>query len=116
MERLKPTVVCLCGSTRFIKEFLELQTKLTLEGFIVLSVGATKESDIQTAENYTKDEWNIIKIKLDVLHLRKIDMCDVVLVINKENYIGESTRREIEYAISIGKQVKYQYNFDFNKE
>jgi hypothetical protein len=113
MERLKPTVVCLCGSTRFFKEFLELQTKLTLEGFIVLSIGATKENGIQ---NYTKDEWDAIKIKLDVLHLRKIDMCDIVLVINKENYIGESTRREIEYATSIGKTVKYQYNFDFNKE
>lgn len=32
-------IVTLCGSTKFKKEFLEIQKKLTLEGYIVISVG-----------------------------------------------------------------------------
>jgi hypothetical protein len=44
---------------------------------------------------------------LDDMHLRKIDMADEVMVINPGGYIGQSTRREIEYAKSVGKPVNY---------
>lgn len=47
------------------------------------------------------------KIKADELHKRKIDICDEVHVLNVNNYIGESTRSEINYAYSIGKPVVY---------
>lgn len=39
MGRRKYPVVTLCGSTRFKKEFEEIQKRLTLEGNIVISVG-----------------------------------------------------------------------------
>lgn len=42
---------------------------------------------------------------LDDIHKRKIDMADAIYVINKDGYIGSSTRSEINYAIRIGKQV-----------
>jgi len=32
-------IVTLCGSTRFKEQFLEVQKRLTLEGYIVISVG-----------------------------------------------------------------------------
>ena len=32
-------IVTLCGSTRFKEQFLETQKRLTLEGYIVISVG-----------------------------------------------------------------------------
>lgn len=32
-------VITLCGSTKFKEEFLEIQKKLTQEGYIVISVG-----------------------------------------------------------------------------
>lgn len=38
MEK-KYKVITLCGSTKFKKEFQEIQKKLTLEGNIVISVG-----------------------------------------------------------------------------
>ena len=38
MQGIYP-VVTLCGSTRFKKEFYEVQKRLTLEGNIVISVG-----------------------------------------------------------------------------
>ena len=44
---------------------------------------------------------------LDDMHLRKIDLADEIFVINPGGYIGQSTRREIEYALSTGKAVNY---------
>jgi hypothetical protein len=38
---------------------------------------------------------------------RKIDLSDEIFVINKNKYIGNSTRFEIEYAIESNKPVKY---------
>lgn len=35
----KYKVITLCGSARFMDEFLSVQKKLTLEGNIVISVG-----------------------------------------------------------------------------
>lgn len=32
-------IVTLCGSTRFKEQFIEVQKRLTLEGYIVISVG-----------------------------------------------------------------------------
>jgi hypothetical protein len=36
-------------------------------------------------------------------------MCDYVLILNVNGYIGRSTRSEIEYAKKHGKQVAYLY-------
>ncbi len=44
---------------------------------------------------------------MDRLHRHKIDLADEVFVINVDNYIGDSTRKEIEYAASTGKPVRY---------
>lgn len=48
----KYQVVTLCGSTRFKKEFMEVQKQLTLEGNIVISVGLFGHSgDSEVWEN-----------------------------------------------------------------
>lgn len=44
---------------------------------------------------------------LDELHLRKIDLADEVLILNVGSYIGESTRREIDYAKRNGKPLRF---------
>lgn len=95
----KYKVITLCGSTRFKDDFFEVQKKLTLEGNIVISVGFFGHSgDVFTEKD---------KIMLDDLHKRKIDMADEIFVINKDGYIGSSTKSEIEYAIKTGKKVNY---------
>ncbi len=101
-------IVTLCGSTRFKREFMEAQKKLTLEGNIVISVGLFGHSgDSEVWENM--DEGTLTKTKemLDDMHKRKIDMADEILVINVGGYIGKSTRSEINYAIEHGKRVRY---------
>lgn len=106
MEKYK--VITLCGSTRFKKEFLEVQKDLTLKGNIVISVGLFGHSgDNEVWEQM--DEGTLTKTKemLDDMHKRKIDMSDEIFVINKNGYIGESTKSEIEYAIKHNKKVNY---------
>lgn len=101
-------IVTLCGSTKFKKEFLEIQKKLTLLGYIVISVGLFGHSgDSEVWENMDEGTLTKIKSMLDDMHKRKIDLSDMIYVINVGGYIGESTRSEIEYAISTGKEVRY---------
>ncbi len=94
-------VVTLCGSTRFKEEFMKAQKDLTLQGKIVISVGLFGHS----GDNEVWDENT--KEMLDDMHKRKIDMADSIFVINKDQYIGESTKSEIEYAERTGKPVNY---------
>lgn len=101
-------IVTLCGSTKFKKEFLEIQKKLTLLGYIVISVGLFGHSgDSEVWENMDEGTLTKTKSMLDDMHKRKIDLSDMIYVINVGGYIGESTRSEIEYAISTGKEVHY---------
>ena len=104
-------VITLCGSTRFKNEFMQVQKDLTLKGNIVISVGLFGHSgDSEVWENM--DEGTLTKTKemLDDMHKRKIDMADEIFVINKDGYIGDSTRSEIEYALKHGKKVNYLEN------
>ena len=90
-------VITLCGSTRFKEDFERVNRELTLLGNIVISVGCFGHSgDIFSDEQ---------KVMLDDIHKHKIDMADAIYVINKDGYIGSSTRSEIKYAIERGKQV-----------
>lgn len=44
---------------------------------------------------------------MDDMHKRRIDMSDEIFVINKNGYIGSSTKSEIEYAMKTNKKVNY---------
>ncbi len=101
-------VVTLCGSTRFKDEFLQVQKELTLQGYIVLTVGLFGHSgDNEVWENMDEGTLTQTKQMLDDMHLRKIDMSDEIFVINPGGYIGESTRNEIAYAKEHGKKISY---------
>ena len=97
----KYKVITLCGSTKFKEQYLEAQKRLTLEGNIVISVGLFGHSG--DAEVWTEGT----KAMLDDMHLRKIDMADEIFVINVGGYIGESTKREIQYALDRRKVVRF---------
>ena len=97
----KYKIITLCGSTKFKDDFLKEQKRLTLEGNIVISVGLFGHSgDTEVWSEGTKE-------MLDDMHKRKIDLADEIFVINVDNYIGDSTRNEIEFAKSKGKRVRF---------
>ena len=97
---MKPTVVTLCGSTKFKKEFIEANFNETMAGNIVLSVGGFDHADQVTISTQKRQ-------MLAQLHKHKIDMSDEILVINVGSYIGDSTRAEIDYAQRSGKRIRF---------
>lgn len=106
MNNSKPKVVCLCGSTRFYKEFQEANFQETMKGKIVLTVGFYPHSQTE-AHGQDVDITPEDKEMLDELHLRKIDLADEILVLNVGGYIGKSTWKEISYAFATGKGVRW---------
>lgn len=106
-----PKIVCLCGSTRFYKQFQEANYRETIMGKIVLTVGFYPHASEEAHGEQIGTDPDM-KAQLDVLHLQKIDMADEVFVVNPGGYIGESTRREIYYALARGKDIRYLEPFE----
>lgn len=106
----KPKIVTLIGSTKFKDEFYETALLLTIEGYIVLTPFVFSHHDNIKLTSEVIDNLNEL-----IRH--KIDMSDEVFVINKDQYIGKSTKEEIEYAISKNKIINYlepSFQFDEN--
>lgn len=94
-QRIK--TITLCGSTKFKEEFEAAAKCLSLKGYIVLMPHIFAHYLGLKLTSYDKDNF-------DRLHKQKIDMSDAIMVINKDGYIGKSTKEEIEYAKSKGKK------------
>ena len=99
--------ITLCGSTKFKKTFDKINIILTLNDKVVLS------KTIWTHSTFDRvDISNDQESQLDKLHKQKIFMSDAVFAINENNYCGESTRSEIQYAINLNIPVFYCFEFD----
>lgn len=98
-------VVTICGSSKFKHEILAEVARLTMEGKLVISLGVFGHHDLPDY-NWDTDASDL-KTMLDALHKQKIDMADSVHVVNPGGYYGESTARELDYALSLGKPVTY---------
>lgn len=107
MTEPRPTIVCLCGSTRFSEAFRQANLNETLKGKIVLTIGCDMRADADLFKDLDEVQRQWVKAQLDELHLRKIDLADEVMVLNVDGYIGESTRREIVYAILHKKGIRW---------
>lgn len=102
-----PKIICMCGSTRFTEQMLIKQWELTKQGNIVLTWCALPDSYFKSDDIYHVGDQEGVKEIVDEIHKRKIDLSDEIFVVNINGYIGESTRSEINYAISTGKPVVY---------
>lgn len=103
----RPTIVCLCGSTRFFRAFEDANLRETLEGKIVLSLGSTGQSDAEIFAGWPEERVLETLQKLAELHFEKIRLADEILVLNVGGYVGQSTRAEIEFAQGLGKKVRW---------
>ena len=103
----RPTIVCLCGSTRFFDTFSKLNLEETLAGKIVLPIASDRISENQIFESLNAVDLENLKQKLAQLHFHKIDLADEILVVNVGGYVGESTTREVQYAKTLGKKIRW---------
>lgn len=113
--RKKYPVITLCGSTRFKNEFLQAQKELTLDGYIVLSVGLFGHAgDGEVWEGFDENTLTRTKIMLDDMHKEKIRMADSIFVVNPNGYIGNSTWSEICYAKMLHKEIQFMCPIETN--
>ena len=98
---ITPEIICLCGSTRFMQQFQDANLKETMRGRIVLSVGCNTKDDAGLFGKMVTEAQSDLKIKLDMLHFRKIDLADSVFILNVDGYIGDSTARELLSFVGI---------------
>ncbi|MET9119389.1 hypothetical protein ABZX38_35075 [Streptomyces longwoodensis] len=103
----RPKIVVLCGSTRHGDALAEANLHESVAGRIVLApVGNMKEPHSLWAD---PEQAERLREQLGMLHRRKIELADEVLIVNPDGYIGDSTRSEISYARSLGKPIRYTH-------
>jgi hypothetical protein len=102
----KTKVVCFCGSTRFADHFMIKRWELEKQGIITFGINILPNNYFAEGNAHGAEQEGVKDI-LDELHQRKIDLSDEVFILNVGGYIGESTRKELNYALKIGKPVKY---------
>ena len=92
-------IVTLCGSLKFQNEMMIIAEKMALEGYCILT------PVYPVLENMERTEKQLINLKKE--HFKRIELSDAILVVNVNNYIGNSTNLEIEYAKELGKEIMY---------
>ena len=100
-------IVTLCGSLKFKKEMMTVAEKMALDGYCVL----TPVYPVSEKMDRTKEQL----IKLKEAHFKRIELSDAILVVNINNYIGDSTKLEIDYAKKLGKKIIYYTDLIENK-
>lgn len=93
-------VITVCGSLRFKNEMMKIAEKMELQGNCVITPIYPTNPD---KDAYTQEEANM----LDKMHKEKIKISDAILVVNVDNYIGSSTKSEIEFAKTLNKEIIY---------
>lgn len=92
-------IITLCGSLKYQKEMMAIAMKKSLEGNCVLT------PIYPISEKMEKTDDQLQKLKEE--HFKRIELSDAILVVNVNNYIGDSTKLEIEYAKQLNKEIIY---------
>lgn len=96
----RPTIVCICGSTRRRAEILEAVRAETLAGRIAMAPGVFSQADGEVLDQHTVDE-------LSVLHREKIALADEILIVDVGGVVGDATAAEARHAAALGKPLRY---------
>ena len=78
---------------------MTIAEKMALEGYCILT------PVYPVLENVEKTEKQLIKLKEE--HFKRIELSDAILVVNVNNYIGNSTNIEMKYDKKLGKEIIY---------
>ncbi len=92
-------IITICGSLKFQTEMMIEAQKLALDGNCIF----TPIYPVTPNLKMKKEQLRLLKEE----HFKKIELSDAIYVVNKNNYIGESTKLEIEYAKSLNKEIIY---------
>ncbi len=100
-------VVAICGSMQHAWDNMKMaQISFERAGYIVLMPTNPKSSGI--FEKNPKVQL-MEKKTLGSMHIHRIEIADEIYICNVGGYIGESTRKEIDYATKLSKPIYYAY-------
>lgn len=92
-------VITISGSMKYFEAMVETARALSsCENIVLLPFKDVRDEDGMTTET---------KETLADMHEQRIDMCDILYVCNFDNYIGEATQKEIDYAKQLNKEIVY---------
>ena len=87
---------------------MTIAEKMALEGYCILTpVYPVLENVEKTEKQLIKLKEEHFKRKLKEEHFKRIELSDAILVVNVNNYIGNSTNIEMKYAKKLGKEIIY---------
>lgn len=96
-------IITVVGSKKFNNIINYISTDLTLQGNLVFN----------SALNFSKDSESILKDEefwIEEAMKDKILISDILYIVNKDKYIGETTQSYIDYAKDHNKEIKYLEN------
>ena len=102
----RPKVVTICGSSRFVDIMAVCSWLIERdEQAITMSLHLLPTWYGEVKDHIAEAEG--VAEQMDDLHLRKIDLSDEIFVVNWTDYIGNSTQREVNYAMDRGIPVRW---------
>ena len=112
----KTKIVVMCGSSKFC-DVMAVAAWLIEKNEKAITMGLHLLPDWyfdKPVFDHLAEHEGVAK-SMDELHMRKIDLCDEIFVINCDDYIGESTTKEIKYAQKLGKKIRWYTHDDIGK-
>ena len=103
------TNICLIGSTKFESTFRKLEVDLSIRGYIVLSPLVYTQSGEHPKCGEKEKEI------LDLVQKEKIRQSDIVLVVDVDGYVGNSTKNQIKYSKLLNKPLLYYSKGELKK-
>lgn len=102
--------LCLCGSLKFWDEMIQANAMLVTKNIISIPSGFSMKypEKFPVVKDYVLENPEKMKKIFDELHFQKIMMADGIWILNVGDYIGESTKREIQFCNEIreyGKRI-----------
>ena len=104
----KSKVIVLCGSSRFCQIMAVCAWLIERdEQAITMALHMLPEWYSADLPDSHLAEHEGVASAMDELHMRKIDLADEVFVVNHGDYLGKSTKNQIEYAQSYGIPIRW---------
>jgi hypothetical protein len=91
-------VITLCGSPKFLNEFLEVSKILSLNGYLVLTP--------PLYENPLSVEQEELFVSMQQ---QSIELSDAIYIINNDGFQDELTNRLIKFAKELNKKIYYAF-------
>ena len=108
LAKKRTKIVVMCGSSRFTDIMVVCAWLIERDEYKnTMSLHLLPEWYCKNNIPHHLAEHEGVADEMDELHMRKIDLCDEIFIVNYEDYIGDSTKKELAYAKKLGKRIRW---------